>query len=64
MGETMPLEFESISHGSIVFQELIKYVWAGGFPRWKDERRPDYVIAMKKKIEASENSLFEGLLLS
>jgi hypothetical protein len=45
------------------FQELIRYIWQGGYPRWKDEIRPDYVIAMKKKIEESKNSLFEGLSL-
>ena len=46
-----------------VFQELIKYVWAGGFPRWKDEIRPDYVIATKKKIEQSSNPFFKDLKL-
>jgi len=46
-----------------VFQELIKYVWAGGFPRWKDEIRPDYVIAMQKKMEQSSNPLFNDLRL-
>jgi hypothetical protein len=45
------------------FQELIKYVWVGGFPRWKDEIRPDYVMAMKKKIEQSNNLLFNDLRL-
>ncbi len=45
------------------FQELIKYVWAGGFPRWKDEIRPDYVMAMKKKIEQSKHPLCNGLTL-
>ena len=46
-----------------VFRELIKYVWAGGFPRWKDEIRPDCVMAMKKKIEQSNNLLFNDLRL-
>ena len=45
------------------FQELIKYIWLGGFPRWKDEIRPDYALAMKKMIEQSKNHLFEGLIL-
>jgi hypothetical protein len=49
--------------GRTAFQELIKYVWAGGFPRWKDEIRPDYVMAMKKKIEQSNNRLFNDLRL-
>lgn len=45
------------------FQELIKYVWRGGYPRWKDEVRPDYVLEMKKSIEQSRSFLFEGLVL-
>jgi hypothetical protein len=46
-----------------VFQELVQYIWAGGYPRWKDEIRPDYVLAMKKKIEQSKSPLLNGLLL-
>ena len=42
------------------FQELVKYVWSGGFPRWKNEVRPDYVVTMKEKIEESKNPLFYG----
>ena len=45
------------------FHELIQYIWRGGYPRWKDEIRPDYVMTMKKKIEESKNSLFDGLSL-
>ena len=45
----------------ISFQELIKYVWRGGYPRWKDEVRPDYVRDMKRKIEHNKNRLFEGI---
>lgn len=45
------------------FQELIKYIWVGGFPRWKDGIRPEYVMAMKKKIEQSNHPLFDGLIL-
>ena len=43
------------------FQELIKYVWRGGYPRWKDGEGPDYVLAMKEKIEQSSNRLFKGI---
>jgi hypothetical protein len=43
------------------FHELIKYVWIGGFPRWKNETRPDYVLRMKEMIEQSERFVFEGL---
>ena len=43
------------------FQALIQYVWQGGYPRWKDEQRPDYVLAMKDRIHASSCSLVQGL---
>jgi len=46
------------------FHELIRYVWAGGFPRWKDRVRPDDVLAMKEKIDQSKNFLFQGLTLN
>ena len=45
------------------FQELIKYVWQGGYPRWKDDIRPDYVVEMKDKIGRSSCSIFSGLEL-
>ena len=44
------------------FQELILYVWRGGYPRWAGESRPDYVIAMKEALEASESWLFKGMV--
>jgi hypothetical protein len=43
------------------FHELIKYVWRGGYPRWKDEVKPDYVLAMKREIEQKKIGLFEGI---
>jgi hypothetical protein len=46
------------------FQELVKYVWSGGLPRWKDEVRPDYVLKMKDAVGQSKNSLFDGLMLT
>ena len=46
------------------FQALIRYVWQGGYPRWKDEQRPDYVLAMKDRIHASDCPLLQGLDLS
>ena len=45
------------------FQGLIRYVWQGGYPRWKDERRPDYVLAMRDRIIAGGCFLFQGLNL-
>ena len=43
------------------FQELIKYVWRGGYPRWKDETRPDYVTAMKNTLRQNCTGIFENL---
>jgi hypothetical protein len=45
------------------FHELIRYIWMGGFPRWKEDTRPDYVFSMKKDIDGSRNSLLDGLIL-
>ncbi len=35
-----------------MFQELIKYVRQGGYPKWSNEGPPDYVINMKDKLIA------------
>jgi len=45
------------------FHELIRYVWEGGYPRWKDGIRPFYVIEMKEAINKSENQLLKNLTL-
>ena len=45
------------------FQELIRYVWQGGYPRWKDEKRPDYVMDMKMRIGLGGKKVFKGLVL-
>ena len=44
-----------------VFQELIRYVWLGGYPRWRDGKRPGYVVRMRDKIALSPSDLFTGL---
>ena len=44
------------------FHRLLNYVWRGGHPLWKDEVRPDYVMAMKQAAEQSGNSLFEDIV--
>jgi hypothetical protein len=45
-----------------VFHQLLNYVWRGGYPRWKDEVRPGYVMAMKRAVENSGNGLFAGIV--
>ncbi len=44
-----------------VFHDLIRYVWQGGYPRWKDEIRPVCVLEMKACIQASNHLLFKGV---
>ena len=46
------------------FQELVLYVWRGGYPRWKEEVRPLYVLEMKKEIEKSQNWIFNNIQFS
>ena len=43
------------------FHELITYVWQGGYPRWRDGIRPDYVMDMKTKVERNRRGLFDKI---
>jgi len=43
------------------FHALLGYLWAGGYPRWKDSIRPDYILHMKKAVEGSANPLFRAI---
>ena len=43
------------------FEALIEYVWQGGYPRWKDEIRPAYVLNMKTTVERHRQVLFENI---
>ena len=45
----------------IQFQELIGYVWRGGYPRWKDDIRPAYVSTMRDKVMRDCEGIFEGI---
>ncbi|MBW2095856.1 MAG: hypothetical protein JRI80_13305 [Deltaproteobacteria bacterium] len=47
-----------------VFQALLSYVWQGGYPRWRDEVRPAYVVRMKETVEAHPHGLFKGIHFS
>jgi len=44
------------------FQALLNYVWQGGYPRWQDDLRPDYVKAMYNKIINNSNCLFTDMI--
>jgi hypothetical protein len=43
------------------FQELILYVWQGGFPRWRAGRRPEAVKAMARVVAEADLFPFERL---
>jgi hypothetical protein len=43
------------------FQALLVYVCLGGYPRWKDDMRPAYVLEMAAAAEASLHPLFAGV---
>lgn len=47
-----------------VFHALLDYVWRGGYPRWRNELRPDYVIKMKETVEAHRYGLFDEMEFS
>lgn len=44
-----------------VFHQLIKYVYLGGYPRWLNNIRPEYVNIMKKELEASTYFIFRDI---
>ena len=46
-----------------VFHQLVQYVWVGGYPRWKDGIRPNYVMEMKRSLEKASAGLMRGLVL-
>ncbi len=39
------------------FGELLRYVWEGGYPRWKGGIRPEYVLQMARATQESKNPL-------
>lgn len=44
------------------FWKLVEYIWLGGLPRWKDRRRPEYIMAMKEAIERASHPMLKGLM--
>ena len=45
------------------FHALLGYLWAGGYPRWKDGIRPGYILHMRQAIENSANPLFQNIVV-
>jgi len=59
--KTMQVELGAYRFSHIQFQELLKYVWRGGYPRWKNEVRPAYVSDMKKQIMLKRIGIFDSI---
>ena len=59
--ETMEIELGVYRFSHILFQELLKYVWRGGYPRWKNDNRPAYVLEMKDKVMRNGSGVFSGI---
>ena len=45
----------------VSFQELIRYVWRGGYPCWEGDVRPQYLIDMKKQVEKTPMGILSGI---
>ena len=46
------------------FHALLSYVWMGGYPRWKEDVRPAYVLEMAADARVSLHPLFKGIAFS
>jgi len=58
-------EERTISIGEFVFSKeqfhnVIRYIWRGGMPKWRDEIRSDYVNQMMRAIMNSRHWLFKA----
>ena len=59
--DQMATAFGSYHFNRRQFQELLKYVWQGGYPRWKDDIRPGYVLNMNRKIQSNPSGIFKHI---
>jgi len=44
-----------------VFQDMVLYVWLGGYPRWTEGSPPAYIREMKQHIETSDHPVYQGI---
>jgi len=56
-----PVSVGDLEVADDVFRDLVRYVWRGGYPRWRDEQRPPYVVAMGVALEKSASWLLHGI---
>ena len=59
--KTLGIELGAYRFSRIQFQELLKYVWRGGYPRWKNEFRPASVLEMKNKVMLNPTGVFSNI---
>ena len=57
------VKIADFTFNAAAFRELVAYVWQGGMPGWKDNARPEYVMAMRQTITSSMAPPFAGLKL-
>ena len=55
------IDIGSYCFARATFHELLKYVWRGGYPRWKDGIRPESVLFMKEFLSQDPRGLFGGI---
>ncbi|HMB31242.1 MAG TPA: hypothetical protein VKN82_05425 [Desulfohalobiaceae bacterium] len=58
------ISIEKMKFSKEMFQELIRYVWRGGYPKWSNEGQPDYVKTLKEELDTKSEGLkglFQGL---
>jgi len=58
------IELGAYRFSHIQFQELLKYVWQGGYPRWKNEIKPACVSEMKNKVMLNDTGIFSDIEFS
>jgi hypothetical protein len=55
------VSFDGVEVTGAVLRDLLRYVWRGGYPRWRDELRPAYVVAMKEALAGCAAWPFAGI---
>ncbi|NIQ39989.1 MAG: hypothetical protein GTN81_15600 [Proteobacteria bacterium] len=53
--KTSPVAIGDYHFDRRAFGELVSYIWDGGAPGWKNNKRPAYVIQMIREITGSKN---------
>ena len=60
-GDAQEVMIGEYTFSRAVFHQLVQYVWRGGYPRWKNEEKPAYLIELKNMLDQNADPLFAGL---